>query len=76
MVSISGDKTPAHLDEAQLIVGVDDVDAQYERVARPTDTRVESPLDQPHVPLTFTVQEPRGYARTVWQGQATLPEII
>lgn len=74
MVSISGGKSPAHLDDALLIVNVDDIDAQYERITQATDIRVDPPVDQPYGPRTFTIRDPWGYAWTFWQGHATPPE--
>ncbi len=74
MVSISGGKAPAHLDDALLIVNVDDVDAQHERITQATDIPVDPPVDQPYGPRTFTIRDPWGYAWTFWQGHATPPE--
>jgi uncharacterized glyoxalase superfamily protein PhnB len=74
MISISGGKTPAHLDDALLIVNVDDVDAQYARITQATDIHVDPPVDQPYGPRTFTIRDPWGYAWTFWQGHATPPE--
>lgn len=74
MISIGGGKTPEHLDDALLIVNVDDVDAEHDRVAHATDIHVDPPVDQPYGPRTFTVRDPWGYAWTFWQGHATPPE--
>lgn len=73
-VSIGGGKAPAHLDDALLIVNVDNVDAQYERITKTSDIAVDPPVDQPYGPRTFTIRDPWGYAWTFWQGQATPPE--
>ncbi len=73
-VSISSGKSPAHLDDALLIVNVDDVDIQYARIRQATDIHVDPPVDQPYGPRTFTIRDPWGYAWTFWQGHATPPE--
>jgi uncharacterized glyoxalase superfamily protein PhnB len=59
--------------DAILIVHVDDVDAQYERVCAATDIEVDPPVDQPYGPRTFTVTDPWGYQWNFWQGEATPP---
>lgn len=75
MVSISGGRTPAHLEDALLIVRVDDVDAQFARVNNAVENAAtEPPVDQPYGPRTFTVRDPWGYAWTFWQGQASPPD--
>lgn len=71
---ISGGKTPAHLDDALLIVNVDNIDAQYERITQATDVQIDPPVDQPYGPRTFTIHDPWGYAWSFWQGHATPPE--
>lgn len=74
MVSISGGRTPAHLDDALLIVNVDDIDAQYERITQATDVQVDPPVDQSYGPRTFTIRDPWGHSWAFWQGRATPPE--
>lgn len=73
MVSVSGGGAPTNLGDALLIVNVDDVDAQYERVTQATDILIDPPVDQPYGPRTFTIRDPWGHLWTFWQGHATPP---
>ncbi|HET8642126.1 MAG TPA: VOC family protein [Pseudonocardiaceae bacterium] len=58
---------------ALLIVGVDDVDKQYERV-RSAGVEADPPKDEAYGPRTFHVTDPWGYKWYFWQGEAIYPE--
>jgi uncharacterized glyoxalase superfamily protein PhnB len=57
---------------ALVIVGVTDVDAQYQRI-RAAGVSVDPPRDEPYGPRTCHVTDPWGYQWYFWQGQATFP---
>ncbi|MFB2598126.1 VOC family protein [Herbiconiux sp. P17] len=59
---------------ALLIVHVDDIRAQYERVrAADPDAAGDPPEKQPYGPTTFTVVDPWGYRWNFWEGEADPP---
>jgi|SRR5829696_4450204 len=57
---------------ALLIVHVDDVDAQYERV-RAAGVEADPPKYESYGPRTFHVTDPWGYRWYFWQGEAVYP---
>lgn len=67
MVSISGGKTPTHLDDALIIVNVDDIDASHERITQATDIQI----DQPYGPRTFTIRDPHTHSMLRFTGSIT-----
>jgi uncharacterized glyoxalase superfamily protein PhnB len=57
---------------ALLIVGVDDVDAQYRRI-RAAGAQLDPPKDEAYGPRTCHVTDPWGYQWYFWQGHAFFP---
>jgi uncharacterized glyoxalase superfamily protein PhnB len=57
---------------ALLIVGVDDVDAQYRRI-RAAGAPIDPPKDEVYGPRTCHVTDPWGYQWYFWQGEAVFP---
>jgi uncharacterized glyoxalase superfamily protein PhnB len=74
-VSLSGRAPEPHKGGgALLIVHVDDIRAQYERVrAAEPDAAGDPPTKQPYGPTTFTVVDPWGYWWNFWEGEADPP---
>lgn len=59
---------------ALMIVHVDDIDAQFNRViGADPDLDIAPPTKQPYGPRTFTVEDPWGYKWNFWQGEADPP---
>jgi uncharacterized glyoxalase superfamily protein PhnB len=56
-----------------LIVGVSDVDAQYERI-RAAGEEIDPPRDEDYGPRTCHVTDPWGYQWYFWQGDAIYPD--
>ena len=52
-----------------LIIGVADVEAQYERI-RSAGVEIDSPRDEPYGPRSCHVTDPWGYQWYFWQGDA------
>jgi uncharacterized glyoxalase superfamily protein PhnB len=57
---------------ALLIVHVDDVEEQYQRV-RAAGVDADPPEDKSYGPRTFHVIDPWGYTWSFWQGEAIYP---
>ena len=76
-VSISGRAPgPAEGEGVLVIVHVDDVRAQYERVrAAEPGLPVEPPQTAPYGPTMFTVTDPWGYRWNFWEGEAEPPGV-
>jgi uncharacterized glyoxalase superfamily protein PhnB len=55
--------------EQLLIVSVNDVDAQYERI-RAAGVELDRPKDEAYGPRTCHVADPWGYQWYFWQGEA------
>lgn len=53
-----------------VIVGVDDVDALYERVSAELDDPLDPPKDSGYGPRVLAVDDPWGYHWYFWQGEA------
>ena len=58
---------------ALLIVSVDDVDRQYQRI-RAAGVAVDPPRDEAYGPRTCHVTDPWGYRWYFWQGEARYPD--
>jgi uncharacterized glyoxalase superfamily protein PhnB len=58
---------------ALLIIGVSDVDAQYERI-RAAGVEIDPPRDEDYGPRTCHVTDPWGYEWYFWQGDAVYPD--
>ncbi|WP_022887011.1 VOC family protein [Glaciibacter superstes] len=59
---------------ALLVVHVDNIDAQFSRVALAAPgLNLAPPEKQPYGPWTFTVADPWGYKWNFWQGEADPP---
>ena len=70
---ISGGAPPAGRGEGTLlIIGVSDVDAQYERI-RAAGVEIDPPKDEPYGPRSCHVTDPWGYEWYFWQGEAVYP---
>ncbi len=67
-VDISGGDN-AKPNGALLIVGVCDVDAQYERI-KAAGIELDPPRDEAYGPRTCHVSDPWGYQWYFWQGEA------
>lgn len=52
-----------------LIVAVDHVDAQYERI-KAAGADIDPPRDEPYGPRTCHITDPWGYQWYFWQGEA------
>lgn len=74
-ISISGRAPgPREGGGALVIVHVDDIRAQYDRVrAADPEAAGELPEQQPYGPTTFTVVDPWGYRWNFWEGEADPP---
>jgi uncharacterized glyoxalase superfamily protein PhnB len=73
-IAVSGNPAdPGNGGGLLVIVHVDDVDAHYASVTAATDVELESPVDKPYGPRTFTIVDPWGYQWNFWQGEATPP---
>jgi uncharacterized glyoxalase superfamily protein PhnB len=57
---------------ALLIIGVADVDAQYQRI-RDAGEPIDPPRDESYGPRTCHVTDPWGYQWYFWQGAAIYP---
>jgi uncharacterized glyoxalase superfamily protein PhnB len=57
---------------ALLIIGVADVDAQYQRI-RDAGEPIDPPRDEFYGPRTCHVTDPWGYQWYFWQGEAAYP---
>jgi uncharacterized glyoxalase superfamily protein PhnB len=57
---------------ALLIIGVADVDAQYQRI-RDAGEPIDPPRDESYGPRTCHVTDPWGYQWYFWQGGAVYP---
>jgi uncharacterized glyoxalase superfamily protein PhnB len=55
-----------------LIVHVDDVDAQFERMTS-AGVEADAPRDEAYGPRAFNVTDPWGYRWYFWQGEAVYP---
>ena len=55
-----------------LIIGVDDVDAQYRRI-RDAGVAITPPRDEPYGPRAIDVTDPWGVEWYFWQGDAAYP---
>ena len=70
---ISGGAPPAGRGEGTLlIIGVSDVDAQYERI-RAAGVQIDPPKDEAYGPRSCHVTDPWGYEWYFWQGEAVYP---
>jgi len=58
---------------ALLIIGVSDVDAQYQRI-RAAGVEIDPPRDEDYGPRTCHVTDPWGYEWYFWQGNAIYPD--
>ncbi|WP_440710720.1 VOC family protein [Herbiconiux sp. YIM B11900] len=74
-ISISGRAPgPGEGGGALVIVHVDDIRAQYERVrAADPEAAGTPPERQPYGPTTITVLDPWGYRWNFWEGEADPP---
>jgi uncharacterized glyoxalase superfamily protein PhnB len=59
---------------ALLIVHVDDVDAQYERI-RQAGEPIDPPKDESYGPRSCHIRDPWGYQWYFWQGDAVYPDV-
>ena len=67
---ISGGAPPSGRGEGTLlIIGVSDVDAQYERI-RAAGVEIDPPKDEAYGPRSCHVTDPWGYEWYFWQGDA------
>lgn len=73
-IDISGGRDPDATSGAGvlLIVGVSDVDAQYQRI-RDAGEQIDTPKDEAYGPRTCHVTDPWGYQWYFWQGDAVFP---
>ena len=70
-IDITGGRQPSgdNGSGALLIVGVDDVDAMYQRI-RAAGVEIDEPRDEDYGPRSCHVTDPWGYRWYFWQGGA------